>query len=62
MEGGKEDRTLQVVCHRAADETGRLELEAGKESKHNLPNPLTGLISTSPGKDGPGCWQLRKQV
>lgn len=62
MEGGKEDGTLQVVCHSAADETGRLELEAGKESEHHLPNPLTGLVSVFPGKDGPGCWQLRKKV
>ena len=62
MEGGKEDRTLQVVYHSAAHETGRLELEAGKESEHHLPNPLTGFISVLPGKDDPGCWQLGKQV
>lgn len=42
MEKEKEDRPLLVVCCRAGDNTSKLELENGNESKNHLSEYLSG--------------------
>ena len=47
--GREEERTQQVVFYRVEDETGGLDLEAGKDSKCYPSESLGGISGEIPG-------------
>lgn len=48
-----------LLHFRAGDETGELELKAGKENEDCLTDSLAAMVIGFPKRACPGCWLLK---